>query len=68
MWVFRTRYPRDHKTYEAPESLLGLETEGPNKVIQDEVRSSEVSIWMVAGGVEEQMYSPQCLDNPFEKG
>jgi len=93
--VFRTRCPRDHKTYEAvepsfqgnryepqvlrsgghktrrveaPESLLGLETEGPNRVIQDVVRSSEISIWKAAGGVEEQMYSPQCLKNLFEKG
>ena len=97
MRVLRTRYPREHKTYEAvepsfqgnqktyepqvlrsgvhktrraeaPESLLGLATEGLNRVIQDVVRSSEISIWKAAGGVEEQMYSPQCLKNPFEKG
>ena len=42
--------------------------EGLNRVIQDVVRSSEISIWKAAGGVEEQMYSPRCLKNPFEKG
>jgi hypothetical protein len=59
-----------HKTRgaEAPESLLGLATEGLNRVIQDVVRSSEISIWEAAVGVEEQIYSLQGLKNPFEKG
>ena len=60
-----------HKTRraEAPESLLGLATEGLNRVIQDVViRSSEILIWKAADGVEEQIYSPRCLKNPFEKG
>jgi hypothetical protein len=42
-----------------------LETEGPNRVIQDVVRSSEISIWKAAGGVEEQMYSPQTLSRHY---
>ncbi len=34
----------------------------------EEASSSEISICKAADGVEEQMHSPQCLKNPFEKG
>ena len=44
------------------------ESISPFSIHEPPVRSSEVSIWKAAGGVEEQMYSPQCLKNPFEKG